>query len=87
MKFPRKFNCGYCDQEHVSNFMAAFILDTAGNWYFDLGEEKGWVVVDDKQYEKLTKLFKQRTQLLCDKHSQEIVVDPKSGERIFSEKA
>jgi hypothetical protein len=81
MKFPITFNCGNCNEEHVSDFMAAFVLDTAGNWYFDLGEEKGWTGVNQRQYETLMDLLKQRTQLICNSCVGQIALDPESGRR------
>jgi hypothetical protein len=84
MKFPLAFKCSDCDEDHVSNFEAAFVLDTAGNWFFDLGEKKGWTGVTQEQYETLMKLLVQRTQLLCPEHVPEGIVNPESGQRVFS---
>ncbi len=84
MKFPFKFNCGKCDEEHVSHFMAAFVLDTAGNWFFDLGEKKGWTGVTQEQYDTLMDLLKQRTRSVCtDCIEKTAVVDRKTGQRIL----
>jgi hypothetical protein len=84
MKFPLKFNCGNCGQEHLSNFQAAFVLDTAGNWFFDLGEKKGWTGVTQEQYDTLMELLAQRTHRVCTDCVEKAVVDPASGQRVFS---
>jgi hypothetical protein len=87
MKFPMAFKCSDCDEQHVSHFQAAFVLDTAGNWYFDLGEEKGWTGVTQEQYDTLMHLLVQRTRLLCPKHAEEseAAVDSTSGQRVFAQ--
>jgi hypothetical protein len=87
MKFPFAFKCSNCDEEHVSHFQAAFVLDTAGNWFFDLGEKKGWTGVTQEQYETLMDLLKQRTQLRCTNHLQAGVINPDSGQRVFASRA
>jgi len=84
MKFPMVFICSSCEEEHVSDFQAAFVLDTAGNWYFDLGEKKGWTGVTEAQYETLMDLLLQRTQLLCPEHVEQSIVNPGNGQGVFS---
>ena len=83
MEFPIKFNCGSCNEEHEANFVASFTLDDQGNWYFDLGGKKGWVVVGEgKQRQALNKLFDQRVEAVCSKHAKSIKLD-KNGQRVF----
>jgi hypothetical protein len=85
MKFPMTFKCTNCDEDHDSEFMAAFVLDTAGNWFFDLGEEKGWTGVTEEQYEALMDLLAQRVHVICDSHAEKPILDLKSGERILQQ--
>jgi hypothetical protein len=81
MKFPFRFKCDSCDEQHVSHFQAAFVLDTAGNWFFDLGKKKGWTGVTEEQHDALMDLFAQRVRPVCGSH--EVVIDPQSGQRVF----
>jgi hypothetical protein len=83
MKFPLKFMCGSCDEQHVSHFQAAFVLDTAGNWFFDLGRKKGWTEVTQEQADALMDLFEERTDVVCSDCVESAVVDPDTGERVF----
>lgn len=79
MKFPFTFNCGHCEEEHVSHFLAAFVLGTAGNWYFNLGEKKGWTGVTQMQHDTLIRLLAQRAQAVCTDCVGKTAVDPESG--------
>ncbi len=82
MEFPIKFNCGACDKEHEANFMAAFVGDDQGNWYFDLGTKKGWVVLSEKEKRTLNRLFDSRVQAVCEKHVEDAKLS-KDGQRLF----
>jgi|HubBroStandDraft_6_1064221.scaffolds.fasta_scaffold1179437_1 hypothetical protein len=80
LHFPRTFKCLDCDNEHVAHFMAAFVLDSQENWYFDLGPRKGWTTVNAEQHAALMELLCQRTQLVCPKHAGDAVVASESSE-------
>jgi len=86
MKFPLRFKCSHCEEDHVSHFQAAFVLDTAGNWFFDLSARKGWTGVSQEQYETLMDLLAQRTHAVCTDCVENAVVDPESGQRVFAER-
>jgi hypothetical protein len=61
MEFPHKFKCENCAKTHTSEFQAAFVRDTVGNWYFDLGKIKGFRSVPDDVHEALEAMFHSRT--------------------------
>lgn len=83
IRFPLTFKCSECREDHVSHFQAAFVLDTAGNWFFDLGERKGWTGVTQEQYDTLMDLLVQRTNLVCTDCVDKAVLDSESGQRAF----
>jgi hypothetical protein len=67
IEFPVEFECGKCTDGtvHTADFQGAFVRDTAGNWYFDLGKVKGHRLMPEDMRDVLEELFRLRTVTKC----------------------
>jgi hypothetical protein len=69
LKFPYEFECGNddCKRVETADFNAAFVRDTSGNWFLDLGKVKGPVLIDfpSDDYNRLEELLDNNTVQLC----------------------